>query len=303
MKKSEINETRNGHKYLVDPRNIVFVFNKRRKENFEIESILDSVIANGVLQPITCFKIAGTETYGLIDGERRVRTALKAIEMGQGEKCQYIETITKPKPSDIDYRYEILVRNADQKPLTDLEQAETFKELKELGCSVEDISKRIGKSVVHVRNLLKFVADASPEVKEAIAKKDISTSQVINIGKSIKKDADLNKVVADVVEKKKESKQKTSDKKETAKVKDVPVELLKEKKPKATIQKNDDFLAEKSETKVCPVPDKKIIKNAIQHDDIPYNDVIAMLDCIKELFDDKDTKCKIDVVAKEFLEN
>lgn len=79
----EINATKRTDIYQIDPRNVDVVagFNVRRK--FDIEELKEQIKLNGVLNPITVIptKLAdGTERYRLVDGERRLRATLAAIE-------------------------------------------------------------------------------------------------------------------------------------------------------------------------------------------------------------------------------
>ena len=80
----ELNQTKRTDIYNIDPRNVMVVdgFNARR--NFELDELKEQIKAKGVLNPITVVPFKddeGNEKYRLVDGERRLRATLAAIDL------------------------------------------------------------------------------------------------------------------------------------------------------------------------------------------------------------------------------
>lgn len=78
----ETNATKRTDIFLIDPRNIVVVENFNVRRDFDLEELKEQIKSKGVLNPVTVipFKEDGVERYKLVDGERRYRATMLAIE-------------------------------------------------------------------------------------------------------------------------------------------------------------------------------------------------------------------------------
>lgn len=158
--------------HKVDPKAIQIVEGWNPRMIFDTEAdaeLRDSIIANGVLQPLTVRRDG--DALFLIDGERRLRATPAAIEAGhdiQGIPCKF----ERKTLSQTDAMIMALVSNTG-KPLDPVEEAGAMARLKKWGMSADDIAARLGKSRAHVYQQLKL-DDAAPAVKKAVQKKEIS---------------------------------------------------------------------------------------------------------------------------------
>ena len=81
----ETNVTKRTDIYSVDPRNVVVVENFNVRRDFALDELKEQIKAQGVLNPITVIPFKdedGNEKYRLVDGERRLRATLAAIDEG-----------------------------------------------------------------------------------------------------------------------------------------------------------------------------------------------------------------------------
>lgn len=221
----EINATKRTDIYQIDPRNVDVVagFNVRRK--FDIEELKEQIKLNGVLNPITVIptKLAdGTERYRLVDGERRLRATLAAIE--EGADIRRIKAIFLPRnTSEEEQLVQQMMRN-EGKNFTEYECAIMFNRFKEVfGYSQTEIAAKFGKSTTFVSRCLSLM-ELAPEIQQRLESGEISTNAVREIVGQNKENeaAQVNAVNAAV------SQAKASGKR-TADNNDVPahVKLLK----------------------------------------------------------------------------
>lgn len=219
-------------------------FNTRTE--FAIDDILPSIIENGVLNPIVCYKKRGEEVYVLIDGERRFRAVKKAIE--KGHEILRIPVILREKMTKEERTFEICIRN-NGKSLTPIELGETYKKLKAFGYEPKEIAKKIGKSLVHVYQMIK-IAEMPKEVKTQIAENNVSASQVLKINKNLKNGDDIADVITSTVNKRVSQPSCSIGKTKKSKkitISDVGSDKLKQTKKEAntiTIETLDDIIYE-----------------------------------------------------------
>jgi len=166
--------------FYVDPRSISVVDGWNPRTDFSGEDeLMASIIENGVEVPLLVRKINGG--LELRDGERRLRATLRAIEEGhdiEAVPCQ----VERRGTNDIDGLVTALIRN-DGKPLTAVEESDAYLRLTKWGLTPEQIAKRVGKSVSHIRNRIEL-AGASPEVRKAVSGKEITIGEAQNIAKN-----------------------------------------------------------------------------------------------------------------------
>ena len=163
--------------FKVDPRTIKIDKNWNPRTDYgDMDELMASIIANGVVVPITVRKVK--DDLFLVDGERRLRATLAAI--GNGNEIKSIPArIARNGISDTEAMFFAIASN-DGKPLLPSEEAAAYQRLRNWGMSVAEIAKRIGRTDVHIYNRLKLV-DAAPEVKVAVDTKQIGVTEARNI--------------------------------------------------------------------------------------------------------------------------
>jgi len=142
----ETNKTTKTDLYKIDPRNIVVAENFNCRSDFDLDSIKESIRENGVLNPVTVFKIKdeeGNEKYRLVDGERRYRAVMALIE--EGVDIMRVPAICIPKRSDVELLVEQVVRN-EGKPFNEYEYCEVCKKFLNYGYQKADIARKLGKN-------------------------------------------------------------------------------------------------------------------------------------------------------------
>lgn len=192
----DVQKTKKTDLLLIDPRNIVIEkdFNVR-EEYGDIAGLAKSIAKNGQLEAIVVSKIRGTDQYLLADGHRRLRAINKAIE--DGAEIQFVKAIvTDGNP--IHRLLTMVITGVDKKPLTNLEEGEAYKRLKEQGMGAKEIAEQVGKSYVHVYAMMKL-ADAPDQVKNYIKKGEISGSVVSKLMKDYNTVEELIQVVEEAV--------------------------------------------------------------------------------------------------------
>lgn len=221
----EINATKRTDIYQIDPRNVDVVagFNVRRE--FAIDELKEQIKLNGVLNPITVIptKTAdGTERYRLVDGERRLRATLAAIE--EGADIRRIKAIFLPRnTSEEELLVQQMMRN-EGKNFTEYECAIMFHRFKDaFGYSQTEIAAKFGKSPTFVSRCLSLM-ELAPEIQQKLESGEISTNAVREIvGQNKENEAAQVEAVNAAVSQAKASGKRTADNN------DVPahVKLLK----------------------------------------------------------------------------
>ena len=122
------------------------------RQNFKkesLDSLVDSIKAQGVIQPILVREADG-QKYELIAGERRVRAVKKL-----GYKT--IPAVVK-KITDKDAALQALIENIQREDLNPIEEAMSFKKISELYDLTHDqISEVTGKSRTHISNIIRLL--------------------------------------------------------------------------------------------------------------------------------------------------
>jgi ParB family chromosome partitioning protein len=187
--------------YRVDPRQIKIVQGWNPRSLFDaekLEELKESIKENGVMVPVRV-RVNKENEMILIDGERRLRATLAAIE--EGAEIVSIPALMERKTiNDIDATILALTANMGE-PLSIVDEAHAIKRLNNYGLKPEDIAKKLGKSIPTIYNRLKM-CDASPEVLEELEEGNLTAGEVREI---------INK--SDSIEEQKENLTKTKEKK------------------------------------------------------------------------------------------
>lgn len=177
-----LNATKRADIYQVDPRNVVVVENFNVRRDFDIEELKEQIKAKGVLNPITVIPFKdenGVEKYRLVDGERRLRATLAAIEEGaeiSRIKAIYLNRATKEE----DLLIEQMMRN-EGKNFTEYECAIMFLRFKEnFGYTQAEIASKFKKSTAFVSRCLSLM-ELAPEIQDKLGNNEISVKAVRDI--------------------------------------------------------------------------------------------------------------------------
>ncbi|MFS3040337.1 ParB/RepB/Spo0J family partition protein [Bacteroides nordii] len=184
-----INATKRTDIYQVDPRNVVVVENFNVRRDFDIEELKEQIKAKGVLNPITVIPFKdenGVEKYRLVDGERRLRATLAAIEDGAEIariKAIYLNRATKEE----DLLIEQMMRN-EGKNFTEYECAIMFLRFKEnFGYTQAEIASKFKKSTAFVSRCLSLM-ELAPEIQDKLGNNEISVKAVRDIVANVGED-------------------------------------------------------------------------------------------------------------------
>ena len=190
----------------VDPRVIIVTdgFNVRQDMG-DLEALMTSLIEVGQQVPLKVAKIRGEEKYRLIDGHRRMAAINLALSRGLSFPYVLVTTFTGNEEDEV---FSMIVTGTGQKQLTEIEQAEGIKRLVQFGYSVEEIAKKIGKSIPHVYSLT-HIANLPKKVKDKIHEGSISATTVLTISKNVSSTDDILKIIDDSVTANKQDGKKT----------------------------------------------------------------------------------------------
>lgn len=197
----KVQDTKRDDIKKVDPRNIEVEagFNKR-KDYGDIMAMALSVVQSGVIEPVMGYKKRGEDKYVLTDGHRRMEGVNLAIKLhNEGDprfadisKIEFIRLI--PCSADIKERlYIMAITGEGKKPLTDLEKADMYTALLEIGkeegkakgAVIKEIVTKLGVSQATVYNIL-GLAKLPEEIRTAIGNGEISGSTVSAIVREVK---------------------------------------------------------------------------------------------------------------------
>jgi len=185
-------------------------FNAR--EQYEgIEELADNIAEIGLLSPLlgVFVIVEGVTMFDLTDGFRRY----KAIELLVSRGIEVGEIPCRLKPMSIEDRLVSMFVTQDNKKLTDVEIANIFRRLVNLGFKPQDIKKKVSKSITYVNDML-LLSEQTTSVKEAVASKKASATAVIAAAKEIGPDATKKKVDESIANNEKFTVEKAKDIKE-----------------------------------------------------------------------------------------
>ncbi|HBG40230.1 MAG TPA: chromosome partitioning protein ParB [Porphyromonadaceae bacterium] len=161
------NQTKKTDIFLIDPRNIVVMENFNVRRDFDLDELKEQIKAKGVLNPLTVvpFKEDGVEKYKLVDGERRYRAVMLAIE--EGVDIPFVKALKAPRNASMEALYvEQMMRNEGKK-FTEYECGLMFKRFKdEYGYNQTEIADKFSKSPAFVSKCLSMM-----ELPEGILKR------------------------------------------------------------------------------------------------------------------------------------
>ncbi|RPF51126.1 ParB/RepB/Spo0J family partition protein [Aquisalibacillus elongatus] len=193
------------------------------RKNFEadaIEELKDSILQNGVLQPIIVRQtIKGFE---IVVGERRYRASKEG-----GLKT--IPAVVR-ELSDEQMMELALLENLQREDLTPMEEAEAYERLiHELNIKQDDLAKRLGKSRPHIANMMRLLS-LPEKVRAMINSKELTMGhgrallslkeeeEIVLVADKIRKEhlnvRQVENLITQLNEKKQKKKQKKTTKKD-----------------------------------------------------------------------------------------
>jgi ParB family chromosome partitioning protein len=140
-----------------------------------LRELADSILAQGIIQPITVRKLAEGQ-YQLISGERRLQASKMA---GLTQIPAYIRTANDEQMLEM-----ALIENIQRENLNSIEVALAYKRLMdECGLILEEVGEKVGKNRSTVNNYLRLLR-LPPEIQAAIRDEKISMGHaraIINV--------------------------------------------------------------------------------------------------------------------------
>jgi ParB family chromosome partitioning protein len=255
----ETTATKRTDLMLVDPRNLEVEagFNVR-KDYGDIRGLALSIVALGVQEPLIGFKVRGEDKFVVTDGHRRekaIKFALEAHAKGDVHFADISKIANVPvrlaSSDPIERLFTMAVTGEKKKNLTDLERADMYSRLidsimetKQVkrGDAIDEVIVKVGISKPTLYNIISL-NKLPEEIKEAIAKNEISGSTVVTIVREVKDEDEQKRLVFEAIA---SAKATGSKKKATA----AHVKGLASKSPMQRLKEVVERLKEKEATNV-----------------------------------------------------
>lgn len=135
----------------------------------ELDDLTRSIEQHGILQPLVVRRMAGTDGFELIAGERRLRAAKK---LGWDKVPCVVRRDVKSDQSRLVFA---LIENLQRENLNPVEEAIAYQQLnQEYGLTHEEIGERVGKSRVAVTNIVRML-QLPAEIQRGLTEGKITT--------------------------------------------------------------------------------------------------------------------------------
>jgi ParB/RepB/Spo0J family partition protein len=187
----------------IKPQEVYVVPGRNPRLDLEgIEELADSINENGVRNPIKVRPNTHTAEdypYELVDGHRRLAACKYLFDTAEIE-MNIPAAVVEDYNNEADILVEMMVSN-DSLPFAPFEEATLYARLRdEFKMSLEQIGKRIGKSVSHIGDKLALLR-ADESVRKAVQGKVLSPSDANTIIRKSKSDPEKQKELVERVEK------------------------------------------------------------------------------------------------------
>lgn len=131
---------------LIEPNNLQ---PRTRFDDAQLEELAQSILANGIVQPLLVRKVGGLR-FQIVAGERRWRAAQRA-------GLQRIPAVVREVPDEKMLEL-ALIENIQRQELNAIEEAYAYKRLIEtLGLTQETVAQRVGRDRTFVTNYLRLL--------------------------------------------------------------------------------------------------------------------------------------------------
>jgi ParB family chromosome partitioning protein len=158
----------------------------------DLAELAASIRARGVLEPLLVRPLAGTRTFQLIAGERRLQAA---VEAGLTEVPCIEILATDEEAIEI-----ALVENLQRKDLSPFEEAEGYRTLADkYGYSHEEVGKAVAKSRPTVTETLKLLA-IPPAIRDLCRHADITAKSLLLLIAKAATAADMAGLVQEIAD-------------------------------------------------------------------------------------------------------
>lgn len=220
---NELLDAKRADIHLIDPRRIIIQEGFNVRQIFELEELKDQIKEFGVLNPISVIAEGkGDEVrYRLVDGERRVRATLAAIE--EGAPIARIKAIFLSRNAkEENLCLEQVLRN-EGKPFSEYEYGLMYERFRDrFGYTQAEIAAKFKKSPSHVSQCLNLV-NLPGSIQESLGKGEISASAVKQIVRESGSEEEQEEKVKEAVATAQQENRKAT-------AKDVKVTVSKEEK-------------------------------------------------------------------------
>lgn len=184
--------------FYIKPLDIVVQDNFNSRKDFgNIDMLAKQIIENGQLNPIAVVEttINGQTKFRLVDGERRYRAIMKAIN--DGHRIDKVKVTILPNDiSNEDMLMQQYIRN-EQQSFNEYEKAILCQKLRNEGLNNAQIAKKLSLNIGVVSYCFKHL-ERDSRVQDLLAKGVISGSEVRRIYQSHNHDEES--AVADIIE-------------------------------------------------------------------------------------------------------
>jgi ParB family chromosome partitioning protein len=167
--------------------------NVRDDEDADVEGLLESIVARGIISPL-----AVTPEGGIIAGHRRRRAILLGIETGVLPTEYLFPVFIKYDSTSDNLTQDMLIENMQRKDLNPIEQARAFQRQQDLlGFTQKELAASVGLSPTLVSQRLRLLTLPEPIIHQV----QIGTLEV-SLAEEYTKVADFPDDIASMVERK-----------------------------------------------------------------------------------------------------
>jgi ParB family chromosome partitioning protein len=195
---SEERLKRTGEVFLVPVEKIVVSdeINAARIDFGNLDELANSIEESGLKIPLLVKKNKGEDTFVLIQGKRRFKAIQILLERGvefAGVKC-----FVAPQNYSIENSlFDQIILN-DGKPYTNLEQGIVFSQLTDRGYVMQDIAKKVGKSITHISNCIEMSA-LPKKVRDLVADGSVSGHTAVELSRVVTSEEALIEAIEQAV--------------------------------------------------------------------------------------------------------
>jgi len=233
---------------LSDQIEVIYQFNPRKEENYDVENLYHSIKEQNILTPILVTETSktledGRPIYHLFEGHRRLKT-ISIIENEENSKRQIPVRIFEKMTED-ELLMKALMLGITGKQLKTSEKAKAIARLQNFGYDNKKISDMMQITQANISTLKKFEKiPVSLQIK--IDDELISFSETIKLMEQVSSAKTLEKIINQAIENKggrvyardiKELVETTDDKE----IKSVETNIMKNIKAKDVIDESDEF--------------------------------------------------------------
>ena len=153
----------------------------------EIDALMKSIKANGVLNPIRVKRLTpatAAADFELIDGDRRLTAILKLVKAGHAFPDGIPATLVDKAQEDLTSLIQMFEANSG-KAFSPIEEAQAYQRMKDAGLTVKTIAQRIGKDAAHIAEMIALL-EADDSVQDAVQSGAIGKTQAKRIANEVK---------------------------------------------------------------------------------------------------------------------